>query len=69
MREGWELKKQEERLWRQDRESDTMRNLLGEKVDMVKRASKIAKHSVVYEEADGGRLLEKEMCKSGMKKA
>ena len=36
---------------------------------MVERASNIAKHSVVNEEAEGGRLLDMEMCKSGMKKA
>ena len=36
---------------------------------MVERASKIAKHSVVNEKAEGGKLLDMEMYKSGMKKA
>jgi hypothetical protein len=30
--------------------------------------SMIAKHSAVYEEAIGGKLLVKEICNSGMKK-
>ena len=67
--EGRELKKSEERLRRLDKESETMRKLLGGRVEMVEMASKIAKHSVVKEEAEGGRLLDMEMCKSGMKKA
>lgn len=67
--EGVELKKLEARLRRLDKESDTMRYLLEGRVEMVKRPSNIAKHSVVKEEADGGKLLDIDMCKSGMKKA
>jgi hypothetical protein len=67
--EGRELKKSEERLRRLDKESETKRKLLGGRVEMVERASKIAKHfliSVVKDEAKGGRLLDLEICKSGM---
>jgi hypothetical protein len=42
--------------------------LLKERDEMVKRASNIAKHSVVNEEADGGKLLNIETSKSGIKK-
>jgi hypothetical protein len=41
---------------------------LEERGEMVERASKIAKHSVVNEEAEVGRLLDMKMCKLGMKK-
>jgi hypothetical protein len=67
--EGREWKKSEERLRRLEKESETMRKLLGGRVEMVDRASKIAKHSVVKDEAEGGRLLDMEICKSGMYKA
>jgi len=60
------LNKLEERPCRLDKESDTVRNLLGVKVGMVLRAFKMVKHYAVYEEADGGRLLDREVYKSGM---
>jgi len=53
--EGRELKKSEERLKRLDKESETTRLLVG-RVEMVERASNIAKHSLVNEEAEEGGL-------------
>jgi len=49
------------RACKQERESEAIKNLLGTRVRMSWRASKMAKHSVaVNEEVAGGRLLEKE---------
>jgi len=45
-----------------------MKYLLGMEYDIVKRTSKIAKHSVVSEEADSGKLLDIHMCWPGIKK-
>jgi len=42
---------------------------LGVRVEMSLRASNRTKYSAVYEEAEVGRLLDMEMCRSGMKKA
>jgi len=38
-----------------------MRNLFGDKEEIVLSASIVAKHSTVNDEAVGGRLLEKEI--------
>jgi len=43
---------------KQEKESETVRNLLGVRVEMSWRASKLTKHLAVNEEAVGRRLLE-----------
>lgn len=45
--EGWDLNIPERRLYRQDRESVTIRKLLGVREELNWRTSKMAKHSVV----------------------
>jgi len=50
------------RACKQERESEAIKNLLDTRVEMSWRASKMAKHLAVNEEAVGGRLLEKEIC-------
>lgn len=53
---------------RQDMESVAIKNWPGARVEIKLRDSKIAQHSAVKEEDEGGRLLEKEICSSGIKK-
>jgi len=54
-----ELNILEERSCRLDKKSVTMRNFLGLKVGIVLRASKMVKHSALYEKAEG------EVCLAG----
>jgi len=69
LEEERDLKKFEDRLWRLDKESETIRYLLEVRVEMSLRASNSAKQSSVYEEAKGRRLLNVKMCRFGIKKA
>jgi len=48
-----ELNILEERSCRLDKESVTMRNFYGVKVDIILRASKMVKHSALYNEGEG----------------
>jgi len=47
----------EESVWKQESESVAMRNLFGDKEEIVLSASVIAKHLAVNDKAVGGRLL------------
>jgi len=51
---------------RQDIESEAIKYLLGTRFEIKDKASMIAKHSAVKDEEEGGRLFEKDICRSGI---